>query len=133
MRARTKARELALQYLYQADLRGASTDSFDEFLGDREQEDEIVQYARRLVEGVRGRLAELDSAIAGVAENWDLARMAVVDRNVLRLAAYEMLFGGEVPRAVAINEAVDLARKYSREESGAFVNGLLDKIQSSAS
>jgi transcription antitermination factor NusB len=128
MRTRTQAREIALQYLYQADLRGEAAEPLDEFLRDRRGGADAIEYARRLAEGVRASRAELDAAIVAVAENWDLNRMAAVDRNVLRLGAWEILHGGDVPRAVAINEAVDMVKKFSKPESGAFVNGLLDKI-----
>ncbi len=130
MRSRTHSRELALQYLYQLDLRGEGTEVLEDFLEDQGARGREGEFARRLVDGVRTRGPELDRAIVEVAEHWDLSRMAAVDRNVLRLGAWELLYGDDVPPAVVINEAVDLAKKFSSEDSGAFVNGLLDKIRS---
>ncbi len=89
----------------------------------------VTQFARGLVTGCWEHRAELDSRIRAIAEHWELDRMAVVDRNILRMAAYELLFLDDVPAKVAINEAVDLAKRYSTGDSGAFVNGILDKIR----
>lgn len=134
MRKRTQAREAALQVLYQLDLRGA------EVLGDLEAilgrlldalatDPSVVEFARGLVLGCWARRAELDQRIRAIAENWDLDRMATVDRNVLRMAAFELLFRDDVPPKVAINEAIDLAKRFSTADSGSFVNGILDKIR----
>ena len=87
------------------------------------------QFADRLIRGVVEHRAELDQRITQFAQNWDLKRMAVVDRNVLRLAIYEMFFRDDIPPVVSINEAVDIAKKFSTEDSGKFVNGILDKIK----
>jgi N utilization substance protein B len=89
---------------------------------------EVDSFARRLVEGVAVHIAEIDAALAGHSEHWPLDRMASVDRVVLRLAAYELLFGEDVPAAVAIDEAVRAAKELSTEDSGAFVNGILGRI-----
>jgi len=87
------------------------------------------RFARELIDGCRERLEQLDAHIAAVAENWEIGRMAVIDRNILRLASYELLFRDDVPPKVAINEAIDLAKRYSTADSGAFVNGILDRIR----
>lgn len=130
MRKRTLARECALQILYQYDLTGSEEElSFDIFWDDQPADEEVRQFAEKLVRGTLRRLKAIDEIIAKHAENWDLRRMAVVDRNILRLATYELLYlAGEIPPKVAINEAVSIAKKFSQEESGKFVNGILDKI-----
>jgi len=129
MRRRTQSRRLALQWLYKADLTGDSdmTD-LGEFLSMRADPAEVKELARSLVEGVVRERAALDSEISKVAENWDMSRMATIDRNVLRLATYELIFT-ETPSAVVLNEAVELAKTFSTEHSGAFVNGILDRIR----
>jgi len=130
LRKRTRARELALQALYQLDLRGAEVlDDVGHLLYESQAEAEVRQFARTLIEGCWAHREQLDALIASVAENWDIHRMAVVDRNVLRLASYELLFLDDVPPKVAINEAIDLAKRYSTADSGAFVNGILDRIR----
>jgi N utilization substance protein B len=86
-------------------------------------------FAEKLVQGVLERRDALDEQIKKYAQNWDLHRMAVVDRNVLRLAIYEMMHRDDIPPVVSINEAVDIAKRFSTEESGKFVNGILDKIK----
>ena len=90
-------------------------------------------FADKLIRGVLDHRSDLDEKIKSHAENWDLNRMAVVDRNILRLAIYEMLYRDDIPPIVSINEAVDVAKKYSTEDSGKFVNGILDKIKSELS
>lgn len=129
-RARTQAREAALKALYQLDLRPElSPSDLESQLREDAPHEESLAFARSLVEGTRARIAELDAEIEAVAENWTLARMATIDRNVLRLGAYELLhLKGEVPAAVVIDEAISLAKAYSTRDSGAFVNGILDKI-----
>lgn len=133
MRKRTRARELALQALYQLDIRGVEVlDDVGRFLGQRESEPEVRDFARRLIDGCWQHRDRLDATIGEVAENWEVRRMAVVDRNVLRLASFELLFLDDVPPKVAINEAIDLAKRYSTADSGAFVNGILDRIRALA-
>ena len=130
LRRRTRARELALQFLYQWDQRGEEVvDSLTAFVTEGDHDPSVQRFARDLVIGVIGKAAEIDQEIIGVAENWELHRMAVVDRNVLRLATYELLYLADIPPKVSINEAIDLAKKFSTAESGAFVNGILDKIR----
>jgi len=134
LRRRTQAREVALQVLYQVDLRGTEIlDTLDSVLSrlanPLEADPSVAHFARELVLGCWEHRAELDQRIQAVAENWELGRMATVDRNVLRLATYELLFVADVPPKVAINEAIDLAKRFSTADSGAFVNGILDKIR----
>jgi N utilization substance protein B len=94
------------------------------------EEASIQSFAEPLIRGALGHLSEIDELIKKHAKNWDLHRMAVVDRNVLRLAIHEMLHRDDIPPVVSINEAVDIAKRFSTEESGKFVNGILDKIKS---
>ncbi len=135
MRKRTQAREITLQALYQFDIQRqidesvlCGVDDFEGFIVKSTDDPEVRDYARGLLDGVLGSLQELDEQIASVSENWRLNRTAAVDRCVLRIGLFEMLESPEVPPKVAINEAIDLAKKYSAEQSGAFVNGILDKI-----
>ncbi len=130
MRSRTLAREAALKGLYQLDLRKSVPDGeIEELLEQEAPQREARDYARAVIRGTRKNLERIDGEIAQVAENWDLARMAAVDRNVLRLAIYELIFREDIPPAVAINEAVVIAKKYSTKDSGAFVNGILDQVK----
>jgi transcription antitermination factor NusB len=130
MRKRTRARELALQVLYQIDLRGPATpEELEEMLRDSGKPDDVLDFARVLVRGTLERMEEADSWISEAAEHWDIRRMAVIDRNVLRMAVYEMLGREDIPAKVTINEAIELGKKYSTENSGGFVNGILDRIR----
>jgi len=133
MKKRTRARELALQFLYQLDLRGP------ELLGEaksffRSEEDDKTarEFAAQLVAGVAEHREALDEVIRSVAQNWEITRMAVIDRNVLRMAAYELYHCPDVPPKVAINEAIELGKRFSTQNSGAFINGILDKIKDRA-
>ena len=130
MRKRTQSRECALQILYQYEMNPASLDEMlPAFWQENpESSEEVRSFAERLVLGTVGHLPELDKIISLYAENWDLNRMVAVDRNILRQGTYELLYLEDIPPKVAINEAVDLAKKFSQEESGKFVNGILDKI-----
>jgi len=128
-RRRTLAREIALQYLYGHDLlRGAELQTLDEFLAERTGDPRVLEFARELAGGVLEKREEIDAAIAAAAANWRIDRMAVVDRNVMRLAAYELLFRPDIPPRASLNEAVEMAKRFGSAESGAFVNGILDKI-----
>ena len=130
MRNRTKSRECALQMLYQVDIRHADpTQVIEEFWQAEVQvADEVKRYANQLVEGTLQRLADIDGVISAHADNWDLKRMAVVDRNILRLGAFELLYLDGVPAKVCINEAIELAKRFGDAESGKFINGILDAI-----
>lgn len=134
---RRRARECGLQILYQLDVGryfdGAEKPELDstlaEFWASFEPvtDDERV-YAERLVRGVVSEVEAVDLALSRVSQNWKLARMAAVDRNLLRLAAYEMLWCADVPRAACINEAVEIAKRFSGQDSASFINGLLDQL-----
>ena len=126
---RTKARERALQALYQIDV---AAEGIDEALGRfwksfEPVEREVMELAEATVRGVAAHRRQVDDTIEEVSTNWRLDRMAKVDRNVLRLAVYELL-RTDVPVKVVINEAIELGKKYDSESSGAFVNGVLDKV-----
>lgn len=131
MRRRTQARELALQLLYQVDLLRSSLthEEEDRFLLEHAEGAEVREYARAIVDGVAAERPAIDAVIDDVAKNWELGRMAVIDRNVLRMGIFELLYRQDIPPKVAINEAVDLAKKYSTKNSSAFVNGILDKAK----
>lgn len=129
MRKRTQARECALKILYQMDMVEQPLDeivsSFWEF---NPVPDEVREFAEKLVLGTAEHLKDIDQKIVQYTENWQLNRMAVVDRNILRFSVYELLYVNEIPPKVTINEAVNIAKKYSQDEAGKFVNGILDKI-----
>jgi N utilization substance protein B len=133
MRTRTLAREAALQFLYEVDVVGRDdAEPVVSFLERQLGRAEAREYAAGIIAGALERLAEIDRLLEQCAENWSLERMAIVDRNVLRLGAYELLFVDDVPRKVAINEAINLARRFSTEEACAFVNGVLDSLDARA-
>ena len=128
MSRRSRAREVALQVLFQDDLNpGANPATADAFVRSRLKLDELVEFARSLIAGVRRNRAELDGLLARTADNWGLERMAATDRNVLRLGAFEILFT-DTPNRVAINEAVELAKRFGSSHSAQFVNGILDRF-----
>jgi len=130
MGERRLAREIALQALYRCDLNPGSVDSaLAEADGYKEARHRVREFARQLVEGTLARRAEVDALIEGASVKWPLPRMAVVDRNVLRLAAFEMMALPGTPARVVLNEAIELAKTFGGEESGTFVNGLLDRIR----
>jgi len=132
MRKRTKARQFALQILYQIDItRDDSSDSLENFwLGQTQRIDSTVkQFTLELVKGIQKHREIIDRKIAQYAKNWELKRMAVVDRNILRQACFELLYRPDIPPKVAINEAIELAKRFSGIEAGKFVNGILDKIR----
>lgn len=130
MRKRTLAREYTLKILYQAemtrrDIVAAAGKFWDE---EDPPDDNVREFTRRLIEGVAANLAAIDAKISHYAANWQIKRMAVIDRNILRIGVYELLHTSDIPPKVTINEAVELAKKYGDLESGKFVNGILDKI-----
>ena len=130
MKKRTRSRELALQALYQIDLRGEEMqDQVKAFLYGEEADKSTVEFAVHLVQGTVEHLDEINDVIRGVAQNWHLERMAVVDRNVLRLATFELLHCPDIPPKVSINEAIELGKRYSTQNSGGFINGVLDKFK----
>ena len=129
MPRRSRAREVAFQILYREDLNPAENDAADRaLLQSRLNSPALVDFAAALIEGVRARREALDQAIRQSARNWDLHRMAATDRNVLRLGAYELLHVPETPARVAVNEAIDLAKRFGTAQSASFVNGILDHL-----
>lgn len=128
------AREWALQFLYQVDLTGEfSEDAIDRHWQNYHPDAKPPAYFRQLIYGVHNHVAELDAYISRFSEHWRLERMPLVDRNLLRLAIFELLYNPQVPPKVAINEAVDLAKRYGSDDSGAFVNGILDEVWNASS
>ena len=133
MRKRTLAREHALKILYQCDITKRPLEAvLEDYWKSDESKDvkdaKIIAYAAVLANGVNGQLKAIDDKISEYATNWQLKRMAVIDRNVMRLGLFELKYSEEIPPKVAINEAVELAKKYGDLESSKFVNGILDKI-----
>ena len=131
MGARRKARECALQMLFQYDLaRQPVEELVQTYWGElAEAADEVKDFANDLVKGVIGHLEEIDDRIRQRTEHWRIPRMAVVDRNLLRLAVYEFMYQPQTPKTVAINEALEIARRFSTHEATQFVNGILDAIK----
>jgi N utilization substance protein B len=131
MGLRREAREAAVQFLYQLDTHKPddTAKALDEFWKQSEAKPNVREFANDLLRGTLEKKAEIDARIASLADNWDFERLAVVDRNILRLALYEMLFRTEIPPVVSINEAIEIAKKFSTAESGKFVNGLLDRVK----
>jgi N utilization substance protein B len=128
MARRSRAREVALQILYQDDMNPQHNPADDQqFVESRLQAPELVEFASSLISGVRRNRQELDTLLTDTADHWSLARMAATDRNVLRLGAYEILYS-ETPGRVAINEAVELAKRFGTRQSAQFVNGILDRL-----
>uniref|UniRef100_A0A7V4DGA1 Transcription antitermination protein NusB n=1 Tax=Candidatus Caldatribacterium californiense TaxID=1454726 RepID=A0A7V4DGA1_9BACT len=126
---RRKARELALQVLFQKDLRRKGVDDILPYTPLPASWDEDTRgFFLTLVRGVEEKEKEIDRLITEIAEGWPLHRMATIDRNILRLATYEIVFLPEIPASVSINEAVELGKKYGTEESGRFINGVLGRL-----
>jgi transcription antitermination factor NusB len=133
MRKRSLARELALQCLCPLDIQGEEAlQDVPEIIAEGTSDAATRAFARELALGCHQNRPALDRELTDVTEHWDLRRMAVVDRNILRLGAFELLHRPDTPPSVAINEAIDLAKRYSTAESGSFVNGILDKVRARA-
>lgn len=135
MRKRTKGREYALQILYAIDIsKGDEAERMESFWNHVEETDpDVRKFANMLVRGVMKHVGDIDGMITKYATNWEIGRMAVIDRNILRLATYELLFDKEIPPKVSINEAIDIAKRFGDKDSGKFVNGILDKIHKTES
>jgi N utilization substance protein B len=130
MGSRRQSRELAMQTLYYIDMSAYSEkDSLNFFCSNFELAKKSESFYFQLVEGILKAKLGIDDIIRRFSNNWKLSRMACVDRNVLRIAVYEMLYCEDIPYKVSINEAIDVAKKYGTEESGAFINGILDSIR----
>lgn len=130
MGKRRRSREFALQVLYQLEITKQNAlqaivqlrDHFSPQVGEDE-------FARRIILGVMDHRQEIDKLIESRSEHWRLDRMSIIDRNILRLAIFELLYCSEIPPKVTLNEAIDLGKRYGSEESGSFINGILDRIQ----
>lgn len=122
-----ESREIALQALYQYELRGAEAAASVDALFETAPE-AVRPYARALIQGVRDRDAELQAELQPLVEHWDWTRMAVLDRTILKMGAWELRYSTEVPGRVVLDEAIEMAKRFSTKESGAFVNGVLDHL-----
>jgi len=125
---RRKSREYALQMLYQYDVSHQSAGLSDGFWADNEAPENIMEFSNILVDGVIKNLDKIDDKIRLSASNWSIERMAVVDRNILRMSVFELFYITDIPVKVTINEAIEIAKRFGEEESGSFVNGILDRI-----
>ncbi len=129
MRPRTKAREVVLCSFYQAEISKISfREALENFLENYPQSSEVVNFASLLVEGVGKNLSYLDEIIKKYVENWEIERLAIIDKNILRMGIFELLFLDDIPPKVSINEAIELAKKFGDVDSARFVNGVLDRI-----
>ena len=130
MGKRRKAREVALQLLYQLDVQSESNPEphLPEFWARHPVDRDVREFAEVLIRGAKLHEPKIDELISQFAENWELERMAVVDRNILRQGVFEILWMEDVPPKVAINEALEVAKKFSTHESSRFINGILDRI-----
>ena len=130
MRKRTLARECALKILYRIEISHDSvSSSMEDFWAREEFTEEIKDFAVSLVKGTYKNLSKIDEVISRYAENWEIKRMAVIDKNILRIGTFELLYREDIPPKVSINEAIDMAKRYGDVDSGKFVNGILDKIR----
>jgi N utilization substance protein B len=130
MGKRRKARESTLQILFQLEFNDRGLENiFDSFWQEKKASREIKEYCQWLVEGIVSHRERIDRLIQSVSENWRLDRMALVDRNVLRVAVFELLYEENLAPAIVIDEAIEVSKKYSSEESATFVNGILDAVR----
>ncbi len=130
MRKRTQSREWALKILYQLEITGKPlAEVIEEFIQNEEAQDkEVGDFCKQLVVGVQENISAINQKIARYVTNWEFERIAIIDRNILRLGIFELLYVADVPPKVTINEAVELAKKYGDLDSSKFVNGVLDNI-----
>lgn len=124
---RRKGREIALKILYQIDITGKKDQLI--FFEDLPQNEKVKDFAKEIIEGVIKNIKEIDEIISKVSLNWDIKRMSYIDRNILRIGTYEIVFRKDIPSAVSINEAIEISKKYGDEDSPKFVNGILHKIK----
>ena len=130
MRKRSLAREAALKIFYQAEITRRSIQlSAELFWSEKEETDEVIKsFCDFLTQGVEQNFSAIDEKLAKHATNWQLKRMAVIDRNILRMGVFELLFAPDIPPKVTINEAIELAKRYGDVDSSKFVNGVLDQV-----
>jgi len=127
---RRKAREHALQILFQLDIKKEKPSAavLKRFWAEFQQDEEVKAFAEEIIKGTFKHVDKINKLIEECAQNWSIDRMAVVDRNVLRMAIYEILYRMDIPTSVTINEAIEIAKKFGTDESGSFVNGILDRV-----
>jgi len=129
MRKRTKSRECALKILYQLDINKSDLkDSLESFYNYRKLSPAIKEFANLIAEGTVKNLKQIDKIISKCAQNWAINRMAVIDRNILRMSVFELIFIDDIPPKVSINEAIEIAKRYGDKDSSKFVNGILDRV-----
>lgn len=129
MRKRSKARESVLQVLYQIDVTGDPVDVvLNQYWQSRNRNLEVVEFANEIIKGTTDHLSEIDAIISQYSENWEISKMPIIDRNILRFSIYEILYMDDIPPKVTIDEAVELANNFGTPHSGKFINGILDKI-----
>ncbi|MEN6317304.1 MAG: transcription antitermination factor NusB [Syntrophaceae bacterium] len=129
MHQRRKAREIALQVLYELDVLNITVnEAVRLFWNNFDAPEESKKFSTLLIEGTWDKREQIDSLISSCSENWSLARMSRVDRNILRMAVYELLHCPDIPPKVTLNEAIDIAKLYGSENSGSFINGILDAV-----
>ncbi|MBW1836248.1 MAG: transcription antitermination factor NusB [Deltaproteobacteria bacterium] len=127
---RRRSRELAMQALFYVDMRqNKSKEILDLYLQSFTPSKKVLPFFLELVNGVIGERDRIDTMIKRFSSNWKMSRMSCVDRNIMRIAVYEMLYCGDIPLKVSINEAIDVGKKFGTEESGAFINGILDSVR----
>jgi len=131
MGKRRQSRECAIQFLYQIDIAGSDNlqNKLDAFWKEQEVSEDIKEFSNKIINMVLEHKDEIDKQIVSHATNWDITRIAIVDRNILRTAIGELMYMDDIPPIVSINEAVDIAKAYGTNESGKFVNGILDNIR----
>ena len=127
---RRKAREFALQILFQLDIRKDKPTAtiLKRFWAEHDVDEEVQAFTEEIIKGTYKHLAAINEKIHACAKNWSIDRMAAVDRNVLRMAVYEILYRADIPSSVTINEAIEIAKKFGTDDSGSFVNGILDSV-----
>ena len=128
MGIRRKSREIALQALYHADLCGLGSPDMTTLCSNFKIAKKAMPYATELVEGITAHVSQIDSTIKKYSQNWRVDRMSIIDRNLIRIAAFELLFSKDVPPTVVINEAIEIAKKFGNDESPSFINGILDAL-----
>jgi N utilization substance protein B len=127
---RRRAREYALQILFQLEMSGSELNDkiLEEFWEGKHEKKAVKDFAFHIVKHTLDHLKDIDSVIQKAAQNWSVARMAAIDRNILRTATYELAYRADIPPSVTINEALEIAKKYSTMDSAPFINGILDKV-----
>lgn len=124
---RRKAREYALQALFQVDFVEGKPE-MPAFWSDKQEPQDVMEFTDSIVKGALSALGDIDRELQEACENWKLDRLAAVDRAIMRMAAYELIYRNDIPPAVSINEALEIAKKFSSQESASFINGILDRI-----